>query len=256
MWQAIQKRIRQSFSDAAMNYEVLSSLHKEIGRELVRKVMDKPCSKILDVGTGTGYLANKAKFYFPEALVVGIDIADGMVLEADKLKEGIQIVQADAGALPFQKETFELIVSNLAYQWIQDLPNSFKESYRCLKPQGEFCSTIFGLRTLEELFEVIHTCLPAEVSMNRLPHRDAVNQAVLSAGFKNVDIDYEIIKVQFIDVLDLLRWIKGIGANGLNKDVILGKQMLAKIDKIYKLKYPYFEGICVTFEIIWLRAQK
>ncbi len=69
-------------------------------------------------------------------------------------------------------------------------------------------------------------------------------------------MDYEIIKVEFADVMDLLKWLKGIGANVLNGDVILGKQMITKMNDVYKSKYPYFEGISVTFEIIWLRAQK
>lgn len=256
MWQTIQNKIRRSFSDAAVNYEVLSSLHKEIGRELIKKVIDRSCVRILDVGTGTGYLANKAKFYFPEAQVIGMDIADGMVLQADKLKEGIQIVQADANALPFQKETFDLIVSNLAYQWMPDLAVSFKQAHHCLKPAGDFCATLFGHRTMEEFYDILQTCIQPGSALRRLPDGDAVDQALKVAGFNNTETDYEIIRVQFADIMDLLKWVKGIGANSLNQDIVFGKQTIAKMDEMYKVKYPYHNGICVTFEIIWLRAQK
>jgi malonyl-CoA O-methyltransferase len=256
MWQTIHNKIRRSFSDAALNYEILSSLHKEIGRELIRKVIDQPCARILDVGTGTGYLANKAKFYFPEAMVVGIDLADGMVLEANKLKEGIQIVQADACALPFPKGAFDLIVSNLAYQWVADLPHAFRQSHRCLSDSGVLCATVFGRQTLNEFYEAIHSTGSQKEFLNRLPDMEILKASLLSAGFKSVDVDYEIIKVQFSDVMDLLKWIKGIGANILNDDVFLGRQLIARMDEYYKSKYPYFDGICVTFEIIWVRAQK
>ncbi len=254
IWQAIHSKVRKAFSDAAFNYELLSSLHKEIGRELIRKVIDRDCARVLDVGTGTGYLANKAKFYFPEALVVGVDLADGMVLEANKLKEGISIVQADACALPFKRGSFDLVVSNLAYQWVADLPHAFGLAQHCLTEEGSFCATIFGRQTLGELFDTIDAVSPGQ-EINRLPDQPTVLAAMTAAGFENVHVDYELIKVQFVDVMDLLKWTKSIGANILNDDVSLGPKLLAKMDEHYKTHYRYFEGICVTFEVIWISAR-
>ncbi len=255
MWETIHK-VRRAFSDAAFNYEVLSNLHKEIGRELVRKVMEKSCARILDVGTGTGYLANKAKFYFPEAMVVGLDLADGMVLEANKLKEGIQIVQADACALPFRKGSFDLVISNLAYQWVADLERAFLLAHDALTAEGSFCATIFGRQTLNELFETVQAVAPQDDPLNRLPDIQEMRAALAKAGFKDIVVDYELIKVQFTDIVDLLRWVKGIGANILNDDIFLGKQMLARMDEYYKAHYPYADGVCATFEVVWVIANK
>jgi malonyl-CoA O-methyltransferase len=255
IWQAIHNKVRKAFSDAAMNYEMLSSLHKEIGRELVRKVMHQDAARVLDVGTGTGYLANKAKFYFPESLVVGVDLADGMVLEANKLKEGIQIVQADACALPFKKGAFDLVISNLAYQWVADLPHAFGVAHQALSDRGRMCATLFGRRTLEELFECVNAVSPGK-PVNRLPDMDKVRSALELAGFKNIAIDYELIKVQFADVFDLLKWTKSIGANILNEDIFLGPKTLGKLDEHYKKSYPYADGVCASFEVIWMLADK
>lgn len=256
MWQIIHQKVRRAFSDAALNYEILSSLHKEIGRELVRKVIDIDSKRILDVGTGTGYLANKAKLYFPEALVIGVDLADGMVLEANKLKEGIQIVQADACALPFAAKSFELVLSNLAYQWVADLKTAFIEARRCLKDNGTLCATVFGFRTLEELFQTIQHVSPSIGGLKRLPEQGTIRTFLLSSDFKNVQVEYEILKVEFADVMDLLKWVKGIGANILNDDVMLGRQGIVKMQEHYKAQYPYGAGICATFEVIWVIAQK
>ena len=38
---AIDKKIRQAFSSAAMQYDILSSMQKEIGRELVEELADR-----------------------------------------------------------------------------------------------------------------------------------------------------------------------------------------------------------------------
>ena len=75
----IDQKIRKAFSDAAVQYDVLTGLHKEIGRELIHKVKERECQRILDVGMGTGWLTNRLTYFFPESNVVGIDFASGMI---------------------------------------------------------------------------------------------------------------------------------------------------------------------------------
>jgi hypothetical protein len=118
------------------------------------------------------------------------------------------------------------------------------------------CATVFGHQTLNELFETIRSSGGQKEFLNRLPDMEILKASLLSAGFKRVDVDYEIIKVQFSDVRDLLKWVKGIGANILNDDVFLGRQLIARMDEYYKSKYPYFDGISATFEVIWILAKK
>ncbi len=77
------------------------------------------------------------------------------------------------------------------------------------------------------------------------------------AGFRDVKIDYELIKVEFKDVHDLLNWLKNIGANRISTDkVFLGKQMLARVGEHYRSHFPYNDGICASFEVIWVYAKR
>src|SRR5690348_5781578 len=100
---AIDQRIRNAFSNAAIQYDVLTGMHKEIGRELIDKIKDVPLPHyILDIGMGTGYVTNRLKHYFPESNVIGIDYADGMIALAKQKSEGFKIVQADAHDLPLK----------------------------------------------------------------------------------------------------------------------------------------------------------
>ena len=63
--QFIDQRIRNAFSDASIQYDVLTGMHKEIGRELVDKIKDhEPAQYILDVGMGTGWLTNRLTYFF------------------------------------------------------------------------------------------------------------------------------------------------------------------------------------------------
>ncbi|MBI4308893.1 MAG: methyltransferase domain-containing protein [Candidatus Omnitrophica bacterium] len=258
MWTIFTDKVRKAFTDAADQYDILTSLHKEIGRELVKKTARLDAARILDVGCGTGYVANKAKFFFPESAIVGLDLSEGMLGKARQLHEGIPIdwVQADAQALPFKAETFDLLLSSLAYQWAEDLSAAFQEAYRILRPGAVFNITLFGGRTCEELFLSLTANNP-QFKARSLPGVDQTREALGRAGFGHVDIDFELIKIEFKNVFELLQWLKAIGANTTDLDTIfLGKQMLARVDEYYHKHFPYNAGICASFEVIWAYAQK
>ena len=260
MFELIDKRIRRAFSDAAIQYDVLTSLHKEIGRELVAKINQIDSAEhILDIGMGTGWLTNRLTFFFPDSKVVGIDFADGMIECARKKFEEIKIVQADARALPFKPQAFDLAVSNLAYQWMRDLPHAFSGINNILKENGKFIFTMFGEQTLKELFESIEKNAVSKNGhslISRSPSLAEVEAALKRAGFREVKSDYEIIKVHFPDMLDLLKWIRDIGANSVESDVFLGKDLLNRANQHYETHFKDRLGIRATFEVLWLEARK
>ena len=53
--------------------------------------------------------------------------------------------------LPFDDNTFDLIVSGMSLQWINNIPFIFSELQRCLKPDGCFVGAFSGGSTLQEL---------------------------------------------------------------------------------------------------------
>ncbi len=258
MINALTYKIRKAFSDAADQYDILTSLHKEIGRELVKKNVKLSADKILDVGCGTGYAANKAKFFFPESTIVGLDIAEGMLRKAQSLHEGIplQWILADAKDLPFKDECFGLVLSNLAYQWVFNLEQSFCEVRRVLKPRGVFNATMFGSRTGEELFASLQSANP-HFHVRKTFNIDDVNKTMRMAGFQDIKVDFELIKVEFRDIYELLNWMKDIGANNLGDEkTFLGKDMLVRANECYRQRYPYNEGISASFEVIWVYGRR
>lgn len=254
--------IRQAFSKAAIQYELLTGLHKEIGRDLITQIKDvQPVSRILDIGMGTGWLTNRLTLYFPEAKVVGVDFASGMIELAQKHNDDFQIIQADACALPFQENVFDVMISNLTYQWVLDLPKAFGHCWRCLKPKGIFCFTMFGYQSLRELFVSLeHSCENKNHDkasrLRRLPSQVQVREALQQVGFKNSYLDHEVLKVHFPDMMSLMRWIKEIGANRLNKDFYIGKDWLKKANDYYNKNFKDKFGICATFEVLWIKTHK
>lgn len=257
---AIGRKIRSSFSDAAAQYEALSSLQKEIGRELSRKVIDnEDINRVLDIGMGTGWLTNRIGFYLPEAQIVGLDFASGMLQEAQKKWAEFTVVQADARVLPFQSKAFDMVVSNLAFQWIEELPLAFTETQRILRNKGKLYITMFGQGTFEEMFGSLQETAPqsrSQMAFRRLPDLTQVQKDMESSGFQNVQATNEIIKVHFPDLISLIRWTKEIGANVLNTNVSLGKEWLQRAGDYYQAHYKDRFGVTATFEVIWLEGER
>lgn len=253
----IDRKIRQAFSDSAFQYEVLASLQKEIGRELTKKIeVAESFTNILDVGMGTGWLTHRLAMLFPDAKVIGIDFADGMIEHAKKKEGDFGVIQADARNLPFQKNTFDLIVSNLAYQWVEDLAAAFRSGYGVLKPNGKIHCTIFGRNTVPELFVALEQSLETPGPMKRLADQTQIEQALQEAGFQNIEIDSETIKVHFEDMLALVKWLKKIGANVPQQDVYVGRDRLVRANEYYKEHFKDSWGVYASFEIIWVKAEK
>jgi ubiquinone/menaquinone biosynthesis C-methylase UbiE len=77
--------------------------------------LDAPPTHILDLGTGTGIAARFLAKRYPDARVVGVDLAPAMVEEARRLlpadlEDRVRYDVADAAALPFEDGAFDLVV--------------------------------------------------------------------------------------------------------------------------------------------------
>ena len=253
------QKIRQAFNNAALQYDVLSGLHREIGRELTKKlIVDENCKNILDIGMGTGWFTNRLKTIIPWSNVIGIDFAKGMIEKAKERQGDFHCIQADAHKLPFSNNTFDRITSNLSFQWIVNLPLAFEECHRCLKDSGILSMTMFGYQTFDELFEAIDQSLPSEQRKRivRLANLEEVKSSLIESGFKDVNVHRELIKAHFPDMVSILKWIRDIGANALTKDLFIGKQLLQQADVYYEKHFHDHLGVVATFEVLWLEAKK
>ncbi len=248
------QHIQRAFSQSAFQYDRWASLHRQVADDLLDGIKTQKPSACIDVGCGTGYLAIKAKEHFPESKVVGLDFAQGMLEVARQKSKDITWVLADSQQIPFGKEDFDLVVSNLSYQWAMDLPQAFSEVRRVLSDQGTFACTLFGYQTCQELFDVLILAAEGNLQFNRLPAENQVRQAL--GEFKDVRLDIQVNKAEFKSMQDLMVWLKVIGANHLGKEGFVGPKVMAQAQALYQEKFPYGQGVMATFEIIRIYAQK
>lgn len=269
------KTIKISFSKAASTYDTYSTLQKDAAKDLLklREVMKFFHSNrgpyfVLDIGCGTGTLANSFKNRFPDVKLLGCDFSLPMLLKAKERLEGknIRLLTSDCADLPFRDSLFNHAISSLTYQWVPDITNAFQEVWRILKPGGLFLFSIFGPRTLEELRTSYKKTEEAVGEKERLVFmefhkRESLAVYLNKAGFNTLSIENVLKKKYYKNLWELLKTLKATGASPPFRN---GKKGLARgliLKETAKNYQKYFPaacetGILATYDIVFAAARK
>jgi ubiquinone/menaquinone biosynthesis C-methylase UbiE len=132
---------------------------------------------LLDVGCGTGRLLRSARARYPEARLVGVDPARGMVEQATAAAGGAQVTfqQAAAESLPFPDAQFDLVFSTMTFHHWHDQATGVAEVGRVLAPGGRWLLADF---MASGLMEYVRRALP----MTRFPDRHGLSAMLAAAG--------------------------------------------------------------------------
>lgn len=251
-------KVRHSFSSAVSSYDGFASLQRKVGLELLNKNDSFEKKNILDVGCGTGFLAQEILLKALVQQMITVDIALPMVQATkNKLKsEGaVQYICADAEKLPFLDKTVDQIISNLALQWCQNLTAVFKGFKRILKQDGQILFSTFGPDTLQEL-KTSWAEVDNYTHVNNFYSVDHLTIFLERAEFKDIQIEVKYYQSNYRTVIELMRELKGIGANnvlsGRNPNITSKAQMQKMVDAYEKQRKNDF--IPATYEVIFVSA--
>jgi ubiquinone/menaquinone biosynthesis C-methylase UbiE len=112
-WKIFRPFVRRQFDALAPVWDSMRMEDTFVPYDAAAVGVEPNPARILDVGTGTGAGALRLAQRFPEAQVVGVDLADAMLEQArrntpDELRDRVTFERADASALPFGDGSFEL----------------------------------------------------------------------------------------------------------------------------------------------------
>ena len=270
--------VRRGFARAAATYDEAAALQREIGARLAERLdyVKLAPSMILDAGCGTGEAVGDLGVRFPVARVVALDVALPMVVAARaRVRAGRSALRrllrpfasraavapafvcGDIGALPLAAGSCELIWSNLALQWVNDLPQAFAEFRRVLKVGGLLSFTTFGPDSLREV-RAAFAGVDDSTHTNRFIDMHDIGDMLVHAGFADPVMDMEQVTLTFDTPKSLVVELKAIGATNRTRGRPRGLMGRARWSRaIAGLERLRRDGrIPATFEVVYGHAWK
>lgn len=177
-----------------------------------------------------------------------------------KLKITRQVL-TDEETLPYDPETFDLVLSSLSLHWINDLPGVLSQIVNILKPDCAFMGAMLGGDTLFELrtsLQLAEQERRGGISPHVSPLADVrdVGGLLQKAGFKLLTVDVDDIVVDYPDTFALMQDLQAMGEG----NAVLGREMgaisrdvLLANEAIYHALHGNEDGsIPATFRIIYM----
>ncbi|MES1022039.1 class I SAM-dependent methyltransferase [Gloeocapsa sp. BRSZ] len=128
----------------------------ELATDLIELLAPQKGYRILDLGCGTGYLADKIASQGVE--VVGIDYAATMIEQARSNYPHLHFVVVDARELQY-KEEFDAVFSNAVLHWITEPEKVILGIQQALKPGGRFVAEFGGKGNVKAITTALYQSL-------------------------------------------------------------------------------------------------
>lgn len=201
-------RVARQFGRAAQSYTAHDRLQRQVAAVLMNRLVGQS-GALVDIGCGPAHHAAALQNYTEH--YVGVDLATAMLEQAQRQTRAGHWVLADMEQLPFATASVNTLFSNLAMQWGNDLPGLLREWLRVLKPGGQLlASTVLpgSMWPLGKCFEA----LDGEPHHNHWPSYRALREALTELN-SGLTLTEQIFVLSYDTVLQMLRELKGIGAN-------------------------------------------
>jgi len=272
------RAVKRAFARAAGTYDEAAVLQREVGARMLARldVVKLAPAAVLDAGCGTGEGSVELAARYPAARIVGFDLAQPMAAAArarsmgnrslyqrllSPLRAGrgatASFVCADLNALPFAPQSFDLVWSNLALQWVNDLPHVFVELRRCLRVGGLLTFTTLGPDTLKELRGAFASA-DARPHVSRFIDMHDIGDMLVGAGYADPVMDMEYLTLTYPTPMALMRELKALGATNATHGRTRGLTGRRQFDRVVaNLQRLAVEGrVPATFEIVHGHAWK
>ena len=163
--------------------------------------------------------------------------------------------------LPFQPGSLDLVISALAFQFVNDLPGVLAQIRRALRPDGLLLAAMIGGDTLTELrqcFAAAEAECEGGVSPRVAPFADLrdVGGLLQRAGFALPVTDVDRVVVRYDSAFALMQDLRRMGATNIlveRRRTPTRRATLLRMAQIYAERFADPDGrIRATYDVIWL----
>lgn len=243
--------ITRRFSRAVESYNREAVAQKQIAHrmsDMLDRYLPHPCGRVLEIGSGTGFLTRRlVETLRPEKLVLNDICQEMSACFADLTASGrATFLAGDAESLPFP-EGQDLIVSCSALQWFVSPERFFERCNALLNRKGYFAFTTFGKDNLKEVASVTGAGLPYR-SLEEL-------EAALRVHYDVVSAREERICLTFDTPLRVLYHLKHTGVTAVRTQAWTKGDLQAFCDKYARL-YGTGHSVTLTYHPIYVIVKK
>jgi malonyl-CoA O-methyltransferase len=268
-WQLDKQRVRRSFEKAAATYDAAAVLQNEVCNRMLERLalIKRIPSTIIDAGCGSGNALPGLRERCPDATIVELDLALGMLdrARARKLPRKSWFTRhvpplavcGDIELLPLKNAAAGMVWSNLALQWVNEPRHAFAEMHRVLEPGGLLMFSTFGPDTLKELRHASDG-VDRHTHVHRFIDLHDLGDMLIACGYGDPVMDMETITMTYDDVRALMRDLKAIGARNAAEGRPRGLSAKSVLESIAQ-RYEAFRRdgkLPATFEVVYGHAWK
>ena len=198
--------IQKRFAKNLDTYNDNAKIQKKMAERLLSFLERKDFDDILEIGCGTGFLTQLVNDSFNFNTYTANDIVESCEKYVKEINPKINFIPADIEkAVENSDKKYDLIISNAAFQWVENLESFIKLLISKLNEGGILLFSTFGPENFREVNFVLGKTLPY-YSANELQE--------IVKDYKNI-VEQEMHVMAFKTPKDILKHIKSTGVNAL-----------------------------------------
>ena len=196
----IRRMLHQKYSINKQPYDEWISEHYRI----------QPGMKALELGCGTGVSWKDARRWLPDdATLLLTDFSEGMLEIARAnvpAQPNIAFAQVDIQQIPYENDSFDLVIANAMLYHVPDLGKAISEVARVLKPDGRFICSTTGDNGMHRWFQQVL----GEGERPAMPFSLQNGGASLEKHFGKAEMRMREDGLEVTDVEDLVAYVRSM----------------------------------------------
>lgn len=174
--------------------------------------------RVLEIAAGTGIVSRELRNLLPDGVELTVTDLNPPMLEIARTKfrpeELVRFQPADAAALPFADNSFDVLVCQFGVMFFPDKDKSYREAVRALVPGGCYFFSVWDSHRYNSFGRIVHEVVgrlfpadPPQFMTVPFGYRfEQIKDSLIDAGF--ADINAEVIRLQKRDA-DLISLARG-----------------------------------------------